>query len=211
MKQEHRYWITVPLFVLVIVISACSGETEHVTKPATGESENQSSVPPSSEQESPEEKTREETKSFEMLTSEGNQLFEGRLQYGEGFSMYVFEKFTFDADTGRLSLTSNPDYYVDIKPLPADYNLEQLEAAAKEDLSEAGEVSDYSGELVEHPLGFAELYLQASGVEGISDYMVWTTEQGDAFEFRLHNPKSEEASDFAGPVLVSLSTVQKNK
>ncbi|MFD1134649.1 hypothetical protein [Paenibacillus urinalis] len=211
MKKEHRYWITVPLFVLVIVISACSGETEHVTKPATGESENQSSVPPSSEQESPEEKTREETKSFEMLTSEGNQLFEGRLQNGEGFSMYVFEKFTFDADTGRLSLTSNPDYYVDIKPLPADYNLEQLEAAAKEDLSEAGKVSDYSGELVEHPLGFAELYLQASGVEGISDYMVWTSEQGDAFEFRLHNPKSEEASDFAGPVLVSLSTVQKNK
>ncbi|MGF9696922.1 hypothetical protein [Paenibacillus sp. MABNR03] len=43
-------------------------------------------------------------------------------------------------------------------------------------MSQFGEVSDYSGELVEHPLGSAELYLQAS--------------------------------DFAGPVLVSLSTVQ---
>jgi hypothetical protein len=28
------------------------------------------------------------------------------------------------------------------------------------------------------------------------------------FLFRLHNPKGEKASDFAGPVLVSLSTVQ---
>ncbi|MFD2701007.1 hypothetical protein ACFSVM_11060 [Paenibacillus shunpengii] len=211
LKKKNRYWIAVSLFILVIMISACSAEIEPETKPATGVSEDPSSVPPSSEQESPEEKKREETKSFEMLTSEGNQSVEGRLHYAEGFSLYVFEKFTFDADTGRLSLTSNPDYYVDIKPLPADYDLDQLKAAAKEDLSEAGKVTDYSGELVEHPLGFAELYLQSSGVEGISDYMVWTSEQGDAFEFRLHNPKSEEASNFAGPVLVSLSTVQKNR
>ncbi|SDW74524.1 hypothetical protein [Paenibacillus sp. PDC88] len=208
LKIKHPSWIVIPLFILIIVISACSGETKSVTKPATGESEDPSSSISSSEQESPKEKTREETKSFEILSSEGNQSIEGRLHYGEGFSLYVFEKFTFDANTGRLSLTSNPDYYVDIKPLPADYNLEQLEAAAKEDLSEAGKVSDYSGELVEHPLGFAELYLQASGEEGISDYMVWTSEQGEAFEFRLRNPKSEEASDFAGPVLASLSTVQ---
>lgn len=38
--------------------------------------------------------------------------------------------------------------------------------------------------------------------------MVWKSEEGDAFLFRLHNPKGEEASDFASPVLVSLSTVQ---
>ncbi|MNP80979.1 hypothetical protein D3C76_1792220 [compost metagenome] len=72
-----------------------------------------------------------------------------------------------------------------------------------------GEVSDYSGELVEHPLGYAEIYLQVSSGEGIRDYMVWKSESGDAFLFRLRNLKGEEASDFAGPVLVSLSTVQK--
>lgn len=70
-----------------------------------------------------------------------------------------------------------------------------------------GTVSDYSGELVEHPLGSAEIYLQVSGADGIRDYIVWQTESGDVFLFRLRNPKGEEASDFAGPVLVSLSTV----
>ncbi|MCM3127096.1 MULTISPECIES: hypothetical protein [unclassified Paenibacillus] len=210
MKKKHPFWIVVPLFVLVIVITACSGEAGPVTKPVTEDSEDLPSLSPSTEQESQVEMNREETKSFEMMTAEGNQSLDGRLNHGEGFSVYVFEKFTFDAATGRLSLSSNPDYSVEIEPLPADYDLDQLEAAAIEELSQIGEVSDYSGELVEHPLRSAKLYLQASGENGISDYMVWTSEQGDAFEFRLHNPKGEEASDFAGPVIVSLSTVQKD-
>ncbi|MDN4607238.1 hypothetical protein [Sporosarcina highlanderae] len=122
--------------------------------------------------------------------------------------MYVFEKFTFDAISGRLSLSENPGYYVDIEPLPSDYDLAQLEEAGKEELSQIGDVFNYSGELVEHPLGFAVLYFQTSGEGGIDDYIVWKTESGDAFLFRLHNPKGEEATDFAGPVLISLSTVQ---
>ncbi|GIO52647.1 hypothetical protein [Paenibacillus cineris] len=87
-----------------------------------------------------------------------------------------------------------------------NYDLAQL-AAGKKELASFGEVSDHSGELVEHPLGFAELYLQTSGAEGIHDDIVWKSEPGDAFLFRLRNPKGEETSDFAGQVLVSLSTV----
>lgn len=55
-----------------------------------------------------------------------------------------------------------------------------------------------------------ELYLQASSDKGINDYIVWKSETGDAFLIHLHNPKGEEASDFAGLVLVSLSTVQSD-
>jgi hypothetical protein len=124
--------------------------------------------------------------------------------------LYVFEKFAFDAAKGRLFLSSNPEYYVDIEALPANYDLTQLKSVGKKELEEFGKVSDFSGELVEHPLGSAELYLQTSSDEGINDYIVWQSETGDAFLFRLHNPKGEEASDFAGPVLVSLSTVQSN-
>ncbi|MCQ6560003.1 hypothetical protein NNL21_15025 [Paenibacillus mendelii] len=39
---------------------------------------------------------------------------------------------------------------------------------------------------------------------------MWQSETGDAFLFRLHNPKGEEAPDFAAPVFVSLSTVQSD-
>lgn len=211
LKNRYPLWINILILVMVFLLSACTRETEPSATPETEAPETEFVSPPSPEQEPPVEATRPETESFELMTAEGNQSLEAVLHQGEGFSLYVFEKFAFDAATGRLSLSSNPDYYVDIEPLPSDYDLAQLEAAGKEELRQFGEVSDYSGELVEHPLGFAELYLQVSGAEGISDYMVWTSETGDAFLFRLHNPKGEEAPDFAGPVLVSLATVQSNK
>ncbi|OMF64288.1 hypothetical protein MKY66_14235 [Paenibacillus sp. FSL R5-0766] len=200
MFQPRSIMMSISLIVIVLTLAACSGSNEPLPSP-------QPSMP-AGETEEANETERPQTASFEMLTADGNQSLEATLQKGEGFSLYEFEKFTFDAAQGRLSLTSNADYYVDIEPLPSDYNLAELETAGKEELEKAGKVSDYSGELVEHPLGYAELYLQASGEEGISDYMVWKSEEGDAFLFRLHNPKGEEASDFASPVLVSLSTVQ---
>ncbi|WP_339301360.1 hypothetical protein MKY92_14155 [Paenibacillus sp. FSL R5-0623] len=200
MFQPRSILMSISLIVIVLTLAACSGSNEPSAIP-------EPSMPVGGTEEA-NETTRPQTESFEMLTADGNQSLEATLHQGGEFSLYVFEKFTFDAAQGRLSLTSNADYYVDIEPLPSDYNLAELETAGKEELQKVGKVSDYSGELVEHPLGYAELYLQASGEEGISDYMVWKSEEGDAFLFRLHNPKGEEASDFASPVLVSLSTVQ---
>ncbi|APO45753.1 hypothetical protein BS614_18155 [Paenibacillus xylanexedens] len=217
MFQPRSIMMSISLIVIVLTLVACSGSYEPLPNPQPSMPVGEPAPAPSTENEQPSETDgteeaneteRPQTASFEMLTADGNQSLEATLQQGEGFSLYVFEKFTFDATQGRLSLTSNADYYVDIEPLPSDYNLAELETAGKEELVKAGKVSDYSGELVEHPLGYAELYLQASGEEGISDYMVWKSEEGDAFLFRLHNPKGEEASDFASPVLVSLSTVQ---
>lgn len=210
MKTRYALWFNIPMVILVLILSACTGEAEPTVNPELETPESESVSPPTSELEPALKTTRPEADSFELMTADGNQSMEAVLKQGEGFSLYVFEKFAFDETAGRLSLSSNPDYYVDIEPLPSDYDLTQLEAEGKEELSAVGKVSDYSGELVEHPLGFAELYLQASGEEGISDYMVWKSEAGDTFLFRLHNPKGEEASAFAGPVLVSLSTVQSD-
>ncbi|PAF33701.1 hypothetical protein [Paenibacillus sp. 7516] len=210
MKTRYALWLNLPMVILVLMLSACTGEAEPTVNPELETPESESVSPPPSEVEPAPETTRPAADSFELMTADGNQSMEAVLKQGEGFSLYVFEKFVFDKAAGRLSLSSHPDYYVDIEPLSSDYDLTQLEAEGKEELSAVGEVSDYSGELVEHPLGFAELYLQVSGEEGISDYMVWKSEAGDAFLFRLHNPKGDEASDFAGPVLVSLSTVQSD-
>lgn len=218
LKHPRPIITSITLITMVLALAACSGGNEPSASPEPSTPTGESAPAPSTESEQASEtnETEEEanvterpqTESFEMMTADGNQSLEATLQQGEGFSLYVFEKFIFDAAQGRLSLTSNSDYYVDIEPLPADYNLAELETAGKEELENAGKVSDYSGELVEHPLGSAELYLQASGEEGVRDYMVWKSEEGDAFLFRLHNPKGEEASDFASPVLVTLSTVQ---
>ncbi|WP_334074537.1 hypothetical protein [Paenibacillus sp. A14] len=202
----------ISIFVMVLSLTACSGATEPSASPETSTPANESATAPAAENEKAPlpEVTRPQTETFDLMTGEGNQSHTATLHQGEGFSLYVFEKFAFDAAEGRLFLSSNPEYDVKIGSLPANYDLKQLETAGKAELEKFGEVSDFSGELVEHPLGSAEIYLQASSGEGIRDYIVWKSETGDAFLFRLRNPKGEEASDFAGPVLVSLSTVQRD-
>jgi len=198
----------VSIFVLVLSLTACSGASEPTAGSEPSPPASASVTAPSTENEQAPESTRPPSQNFEWMTGEGNRSFTAALHQGEDFSLYVFEKFAFDAAEGRLFLERNPEYYVDIESLPANYDLMQLETAGREELERIGEVSDYSGELVEHPLGSAELYLQTSSGEGVNDYIVWQSDTGAAYLFRLHNPKGEEASDFAGPVLVSLSTVQ---
>ncbi|WP_416295548.1 hypothetical protein ACM7Q1_02810 [Paenibacillus illinoisensis] len=181
MKTRYALWLNLPMVILVLMLSACTDEAQPTANPDPMTPESESVSPLPSEQEPAFETTRPESESFELMTADGNQSMDADLKQGEGFSLYVFEKFTFDEAAGCLSLSSNPDYYVDIEPLPSNYDVTQLEAEGNEELSTVGDVSDYSGELVEHPLGFVELYLQATGEEGISDYMVWKSEAGDVF------------------------------
>lgn len=209
LKNRSSYFISTAALVIVLALTACAGESITSDRTEKGKDEMVSTAP--SEQGSTVETARPAVKEFEVLTSEGTRSLEATLHQSEEFSLYVFEGLTFDKTTNRLSLRSNPEYYVDIEPLSSDYNLAQLEAAGKEQLSQYGEVFNYSGELVEHPLGFAHLYLQSSGNEGVNDYIVWTSEAGNSFLFTLHNPKEEEATHFAGLVWTSLSTVEKNK
>ncbi|OZB96806.1 hypothetical protein [Paenibacillus sp. XY044] len=222
MNPKVSVYMKISTLVMALTLTACSSSTEpsvtpetsvpvneEATSPEAGNEPSPESAPETENEPNP-ESTRPPSEIFDLMTGEGNQSYTATLQQGEGFSLYVFEKFTFDEAKGRLFLSSHPEYDVDIEMLPANYDLTQLAAAGKKELDQFGEVSDYSGELVEHPLGSAKLYLQVSSGEGIHDYIVWESETGDAFLFRLRNPKGEEASDFAGPVLVSLSTVQRD-
>ncbi len=213
MYQKYSAYMKILILAMILSLTACSGAGEpstgpEISPPATPV--NEAVTPPAPETQEPPEANRPQTENFDLMTGEGNQSHSATLHQGEGFSLYVFEKFDFDAAEGRLYLSRNPEYEVEIEPLPANYDLTQLKTTGKEELEKFGEVSDYSGELIEHPLGYAELYLQSSSGEGIKDYIVWKSETGDAFLFRLHNPKSEEASDFAASVFVSLSTVQSD-
>ncbi|GIO99724.1 hypothetical protein J14TS5_48100 [Paenibacillus lautus] len=210
MYPRHSAFMRISIFIMVLTLTACSGAAEPPASPEISTPVNEQVTAPETENEQASEGTRPQSENFDLMTGEGNQSLTANLHQGEGFSLYVFEKFAFDAAEGRLFLSSNPEYYVDIESLASNYDITQLKTAGKKELEEFGEVSDYSGELVEHPLGSAELYLQTSSGEGINDYIVWQSETGDAFLFRLHNPKGEVASDFAGPVLVSLSTVQSD-
>ena len=210
MNNRYLVFMKLSIFAMVLSLTACSGAATPSASPETSAPVNEAVPAPPADNEKAPEMLRPQTENFDLMTGEGNQTRSATLHQGEGFSLYVFDKFAFDAAKGRLFLSGNPEYEVLIESLSANYDLTQLEIQGKEELEKFGEVSDFSGELVEHPLGSAELYLQTSGSDGIHEYIVWKSEAGDAFLFRLHNPKGEEASDFAGPVLVSLSTVLRD-
>lgn len=206
------YWTVLVAAASIFIVLSLSyikgsnnGSPENITPPGVVNGNGQTDLP--DEEELPVEVDREQDINLEVNWKQ----VKASLHHGKGFSLYVLEKYTFDAATGRLSLKDYPKYYVDIELLPSDYDLAQLEVMGKEELSKKGEVSNYSGELIEHPLGYADLALQTSGMEGLSDYIVWKSESGDAFLFRHHNPggEGEEVSYFANSIFISLSTVEK--
>ncbi|MEK4327101.1 hypothetical protein MKX70_14860 [Paenibacillus sp. FSL R7-0312] len=132
------------------------------------------------------------------------------LEQGDGYSLYITGDFTLNVQTNRLSLKEDPAYYAEIESLASEYDLTALKQQGETELSATGSAKDYSGELVEHPLGFAELYLQATGDKGVVDYMVWKNQAGEAFLFRIYNPKGEMSNKFSPWVMVSLATLERN-
>jgi hypothetical protein len=199
MKHWRTSFMQGAALSISLLLAACSGESA-----APGESP----TPAVSMSPSPTAGARPAARSIEVMTSEGYQKKEAKLQQGPEYSFYMFGGFTYDAAKGRLSLAAAPDYYAVIEPLPAGFSVDALRKQGQEELAKLGETREYTGELVEHPLRFTELYLQVSAMEGVWDYMVWKSENGAPFLFRLHNPKGEAASQFAQPAQVMLSTVE---
>ncbi|MNO60926.1 hypothetical protein D3C76_515580 [compost metagenome] len=147
------------------------------------------------------------TQTFDELEG-GVSAKTGTLTQGDGYSLYIFDGFSLNAETGRLSLVKDPNYYADIEPLSSAYDLVALEQQGQVELSAIGEPKNYSGELIEHPLGYAELYLQTSSEKGLVDYMVWKNQDGEAYLFHTHNPKGELSEKFSPWLMVSLSTIE---
>lgn len=213
MFRTYRGYLIVSLLAISLSLSACSGtnapDATSTPSSGTGASPNSSQSPVATASDShPGASERPHQTSLEIRTPEGYESKTAALKQGEGFSLYAIDGFGFDPANGRLSLASNPDYYVDIERLQEDSDLAKLREAGESELNAFGAVSDYSGELVEHPLAYAELYLQSSGEDGIRDYLVWKSEDDARYLFRLRNPKGEDAPAFAGAIFEQLSTVK---
>lgn len=215
MIRSFRVCLIVSL--LATCLAACSGPNaaDSTTSPSTGGSSAPGADPGAPQSPAPTESParptpseRPDQRTLEIRTAEGYQAKPASLRQGEGFSLYAIDGFDFDSSSGRLSLSANPEYYVDIERLQEDADLAKLREQGENELKAFGAVSDHSGELVEHPLAFAELYLQASGEDGIRDYLVWKSEDDARYLFRLRNPKGEDAPAFAGAIFELLSTVE---
>ncbi|NGZ75338.1 hypothetical protein [Saccharibacillus alkalitolerans] len=152
---------------------------------------------------------RPATKEISMMSEGMPDKRTAALKQGDGYSLYVFDAYTFDDAKNRLYLTAYPDYYADIEVLPAKVNLDELRKSGEAEFKQYGEVKEYSGDqLAEGPLYGASLLLQVSDEKGVHDYVVWEPGGSNAYVFRVHAPSGEASETFLTPALTSLTSIQ---
>ncbi|WP_342565282.1 hypothetical protein NST84_09145 [Paenibacillus sp. FSL R7-0345] len=128
------------------------------------------------------------------------------LAEGDGYSLYVFDIFTFDRAAGRLAMKVDPGYYADITKLPSDFNLDALEAEGREALSAVGEVINLSQDEREQWMSGVRLYLTAMG-PGLTDQYIVKEVDGQGYIIRLNIPQREASEGFGPHVYASLDSL----
>ncbi|MCQ4086348.1 hypothetical protein [Saccharibacillus sp. JS10] len=152
---------------------------------------------------------RPATETFELMTEGTLDKRTATLEQGDGYSLYVFDAYSFDAAENKLFLTAYPEYEADIEKLPADFDLDEWRAKLTNELKEYGEVREYAGDqLAEGPMSRATLVLQVSDEKGMHEYAIWEPEGENGYVFRLHAPEGEASENFATPALTSLTTIK---
>ncbi|AIQ46167.1 hypothetical protein R70723_09920 [Paenibacillus sp. FSL R7-0273] len=146
------------------------------------------------------------TKTFKLTLEGMEEEKTADLAEGDGYSLYVFDIFTFDRTAGRLAMKVDPGYYADITRLPSDFNLDALEAEGREALSDTGEVTRLSQEERERRMSGVRLYLTAMGSGVTSQYIVKEID-GQGYIIRMNIPQREASEGFGPHVYASLDSI----
>ncbi|WP_322907822.1 hypothetical protein [Paenibacillus campi] len=152
--------------------------------------------------------TRPATETFELMEKGTLVKRTAKLQHGDGYSMYVFDGYTLDANKNQLRLTATPAYHVNIKKLDSKAVIDDLRKQGKAQLKQYGEVREYSGDqLYESPMAPALLCLQTSDEKGTHEFWVWQAKDGSQYTFTVHSPEGETAGSFGLLADTSMSTI----
>lgn len=129
-----------------------------------------------------------------------------RLAEGEGYSLYVFDIFTFDKSSSKLAMKVDPGYYAEINKLPADFNLDALAEEGRGELAATGEVTALSREDRDRRMSGASLYLTAMGPGLTREYIVKELD-GQGYLIKLNIPQREASEGFSPHVYASLDSL----
>ncbi|CAM4042269.1 hypothetical protein [Saccharibacillus endophyticus] len=149
---------------------------------------------------------RPKTENFEIATADSTDSVTGKLQEGYGYAFYAMEGLEFDAETNRLSMTSNPDYYAIITPLEKGYALATLRNEAKTALKAYGTPVELKGDKAPAALSASRLFLSAENEAGTGQFALWET-PAKGYDIKINIPAGADAETFAPLVYGSLSTL----
>jgi len=146
------------------------------------------------------------TKDFTIQLEGNEEVRTAKLAEGDGYSLYVFEQFSFDAKTNRLTMNVDKNYYVDIQKLPEGYNLDDIKKEAESELGKAGKVQSLEGADVNPSLGGAAFMLLTSGDKLTQEIIVKET-GGAGFLFKVHMPQGEPSEGFGPLAFASMGSI----
>ncbi|MGG3282023.1 hypothetical protein [Paenibacillus solani] len=146
------------------------------------------------------------TKDFELELEGMKETKTAKLVEGDGYALYVFDIFSFDAETGKLIMNVDNNYYVEITKLPADYDSDELQSQAEKELEEIGKVRIAEDSERNQAMQNASVYMIGEG-EDLTKFYIVDEMDGQGYIFRVNNPHREPSEGFAPHAFTSLSSI----
>ncbi|TFE25585.1 hypothetical protein [Cohnella luojiensis] len=139
---------------------------------------------------------------------EGNEeVRTAKLAQGDGYALYVFEQFSFDAKSNRLTMNVDKNYYVDIQKLPVGYKLDDIKVDSEKELAKVGDVRSMKSVEI-NPLlgGGASLFLVSSN-DKLTRVVIVKEVDGVGYLFKVNMPKDEPSEGFGPLAYESMSSM----
>jgi len=131
---------------------------------------------------------------------------DAKLVAGDGYALYMFEQFSFDAAANKLTMNVDPEYAVEIVKLPDGYELESLRQEAEKELAALGDVRVLKDEELHRSMQGASLFMIAASDKLTKEYVVKDV-GGSGYAFKINMPHREASEGFGPLAFASINSL----
>lgn len=146
------------------------------------------------------------TKDFKLQLEGNEETRTGTLAKGDGYALYIFEQFKFDAAANKLIMNVDNNYYVEISKLPEGFKLDDVKADAEKELKSVGDVQTIDPKDSNSMLGDFDLMLKAASNKLTKEVIVKTV-GGTSFLFKVNQPVGEPTEGFGPLAFTSMGSI----
>ncbi|SFE87601.1 hypothetical protein SAMN05216378_4418 [Paenibacillus catalpae] len=146
------------------------------------------------------------TKDFKFQLEGNEETRTGTLAKGDGYALYIFEQFKFDAAANKLIMNVDNNYYVEISKLPEGFKLDDIKADAEKELAATGDVQTIDPKDSSTMIGDFDLMLKAADDKLTKEVIVKTVD-GASFLFKVNQPVGEPTEGFSPLASASMGSI----
>lgn len=146
------------------------------------------------------------TKDFKLRLEGDEETRTATLAKGDGYALYIFKQFKFDASAGKLIMNIDNNYNVEINKLPEGFKLDEIKADAEKELADLGDVRTMDPSEVNSIIGSVDLMVVGRSDKLTKEVIVKTVD-GAGFLFKVNMPVGEPAEGFGPLAFTSMGSI----